>query len=174
MGDTSIIRNWRLISLQLTVCKLYSALIARQIASWAISSSTLSPAQKGFLAYDGCTEHNFLLRSMITNSRRRKRNLLLTWLDLIEAFSSVSHNLLVFMMVRLGLAGSVLQTVRDIYSHASVSIRTGRESYTSSIPQERGVKQGCPLSTILFLYRPRRAFEAPLTVRLVMPWLEAK
>ena len=60
-GDTANIRNWRPISLQLTVYKLYSAMIARRIASWAIGCSAFSAAQKGFLAFDGCAEHNFLL-----------------------------------------------------------------------------------------------------------------
>ena len=64
-GEVSIVRKWRPISLQLTVYKLYSALIARRIASWAITTSAFSPAQKGFLAYDGCAEHNFLLRSKL-------------------------------------------------------------------------------------------------------------
>ena len=54
------------------------------------------------------------------------------------------------LMERLGLSGSVLRVVQDIYSHATVAIRTGRESHTPPIPQLRGVKQGCPLSPILF------------------------
>ena len=149
-GDTANIRNWRPISLQLTVYKLYSAIIARRIASWAIGCSAFSPAQKGFLAFDGCAEHNFLLRSILTDSRRSKNNVLLTWLDLREAFPSVSHELMLLLMGRLGLSGSVLQIVGDIYTNSTMSVRTGKESFTPRIPQKRGVKQGCPLSPILF------------------------
>ena len=101
-GDVAAIRNWRPISLQLTLYKLFSALIARRIASWAISCSAFSDAQKGFLAFDGCAEHNFLLRSIMTDSRRRKRNLLLTWLDLRDAFGSVPQHLMLYLMERLG------------------------------------------------------------------------
>lgn len=86
----------------------------------------------------------------MTDSRRRKRDLLLTWLDLRDAFGSVPHHLMLLLMERLGLSGSVLEVVRDIYSHSTVAVRTGRESYTPAIPQNRGVKQGCPLSPILF------------------------
>eukprot|EP00731_Ephydatia_muelleri_P034311 Em0054g34a len=120
-GDTANIRNWRPISLQLTVYKLYSAIIARRIASWAIECSAFSPAQKGFLAFDGCAEHNFLLRSILTDSRRSKNNVLLTWLDLQEAFPSVSHELMLLVMGRLGLSGSVLQIVSDIYTNSTMS-----------------------------------------------------
>ena len=148
-GEPAEMRNWRPISLQLTIYKLYAAIIARRIASWATATSSF-PAQKGFLAFDACAEHNFLLHSMLTDSRRRRRNLVLTWLDIREAFPSVSHHLMLFMMERLGLSGSVLQVVQNIYSEATVAVRTGRESYTPPIPQQRGVKQGCPLSPILF------------------------
>ncbi|KAL5509857.1 hypothetical protein EMCRGX_G005296 [Ephydatia muelleri] len=123
-GDTATIRNWRPISLQVTIYKLYSALIARRIASWAIATQAFSSAQKGFLAFDGCAEHNFILRSMMTDARRSKRDLLLTWLDLRDAFGG--RHLL------------------------PIHLRTGKDTYTPAIQQNRGVKQGCPLSPILF------------------------
>ena len=149
-GEPSELRNWRPISLQLNIYKLYAAIIARRVGSWATATSSFSSSQKGFLAYDGCSEHNFLLRSMLTDSRRQKRNLVLVWLDIREAFPSVSHNLMLSMMERLGLSGTLLKVVQDVYSDATISVRTGRDSYTASIPQRRGVKQGCPLSPILF------------------------
>ena len=87
---------------------------------------------------------------MMTDSRRHKHNLLLTWLNLREAFSSVSHQLMLSLTKWLGLGGSVLDIVKDIYSHSTIAVRTGRESYTANILQNCGVKQGCPLSPILF------------------------
>ena len=149
-GEPSVLRNWRPICLQLTSYKLYTAIIARRIASWATATSSFSVSQKGFLAYDGCSEHNFLLRSMLTDSRRQKRNLLLTWLDIREAFPSVPHHLMLFLMERLGLSGTTLRVVQDIYTGASMAVRTGKDSYTTNIPQCRGIRQGCPLSPILF------------------------
>eukprot|EP00731_Ephydatia_muelleri_P034291 Em0054g14a len=149
-GEPAELKNWRTVSVQLTVYKLYAAIIAKRIASWATAMSSFSPAQKGFLAYDGCGGvHIFLLRSILGNSRREK-NLLLAWLDIKDAFPSVSHHLMLSFMERVGLSGSVLRVVQDIYSHATVAIRTGRESRTPPIPQRRGVKQGCLLSPILF------------------------
>ncbi|KAL5509875.1 hypothetical protein EMCRGX_G005315 [Ephydatia muelleri] len=59
-GEPSVLRNWRPISLQLTSYKLYTAIIARRVTSWATATTSFSVSQKGFLAYDGCSEHNFL------------------------------------------------------------------------------------------------------------------
>ena len=129
--------------------QLYSATIARRVADWAISSGAILPTQEGFLPYDGCAEHSFIMRSVLNDSRRSKHNLLLAWLDLRDAFGSVSHELMLLMMSRLGLCGKTLDIIADIYDGSTIAIRTGKESYTADIPQQRGVKQGCPLSPLL-------------------------
>ena len=149
-GDPMAVRNWRPICLQKTIYKLYSAAIARRIADWAITAGSILPSQKGFLPYDGCAEHSFVLRSALNDSRRRKRNIVLAWLDLRDAFGSVSHDLLLLMMSRLGLTGKTIDIVTDIHTDATVAIKTGRDSYTANVAQRRGVKQGCPLSPLLF------------------------
>ena len=150
-GDEASMRNWRPICLQKTIYKLYSAFIARRIADCAISSGAFSPAQKGFLPFDGCSEQNFLLRSILTDSRRRKNDLMLTWLDLRDAFGSVPHELLLLMMGRIGLDDTTVDIVRDIYTGSTIAVRTEKASFTPDIPQARGVKQGCTLSPILFI-----------------------
>ena len=163
------IHNWRPISLQLTLYKLYSAIIARRIASWAIETKAVSPAQKGFLTYDGCAQHNFLLRSVMLEARRNKRNLLLAWLDLRDAFGSVPHDLILLMMKRLGLSGSTLDIVKNIYSQSTIAIRTGRDTCTPTIAQNRGVKQGCPTEPNSLQHRVGGAPEAPSHQRSRVP-----
>ncbi|KAL5509979.1 hypothetical protein EMCRGX_G005436 [Ephydatia muelleri] len=53
-------------------------------------------------------------------------------------------------MSRLGLVGKTLTVVADIYRGSTIAIKTGKNSLTPDIPQQRGVKQGCPLSPLLF------------------------
>ena len=131
-GDESSVRNWRPISLQKTIYKLYSALIARRIADWAISNSAFSPAQKGFLPFDGCAEQNFILRSVLTDSRRAKKDLMLAWLDLRDAFGSVPHELLILMMRRLGLDNDTTDIVRDIYSGSTIAMILRWKAFSNS------------------------------------------
>ena len=54
------------------------------------------------------------------------------------------------MMSRLGLCGKTFDIVADIYQGSTIAIKTGKVSFTSDIHQQRGVKQGCPLSPLLF------------------------
>ena len=105
-------------------------------------------SQKGFLPMEGCLEHNHMT-SVLQDSRRRKRPIILTWLDLKDAYGSVPHPTLLTIMGLAGLGGLTLQIVRDFYHQTTTAIRTGKDK-TGPITIQRGVKQGCPLSPILF------------------------
>lgn len=58
------------------------------MANWAIKIGAINMAQKGFLPYRGCFEHNFLLQSCLQDARRRKR-IGVAWLNLQNTFGSV-------------------------------------------------------------------------------------
>ena len=83
------------------------------------------------------------------DAHRRRRFLHLVWFDLRNAFESVPHQLLWFSMERLGLPTEMMQIFQDIYRGSSFRVKT-KDSETKDIPQNRGVKQGCPLSAIIF------------------------
>eukprot|EP00731_Ephydatia_muelleri_P013724 Em0007g1034a len=132
-------------------------------SAWATSKSAFSPSQKCFLAYDGCAEHNFLLRSMLTDSRQKKRDLLLTWLDLREAFPSVSHDLLSLMMERLGLSGGPPLTLSGTYTPTPPSPPTARHP-TRQDPTRRDTTINITLRPLAPPQRPtlrhRRALDS--------------
>jgi len=111
-GEESVITNWRPISLQNTMYKVYAALIARRLASWALEAEAISPSQKGFLPFEGCFEHTFLLQSAMTDARRSNRNLSIVCLDLKDAFGSVPHSTLLNLLQRAGLTGSTITLLK--------------------------------------------------------------
>ena len=148
-GDIGQLDNWKPIALQNTIYNIYATAIAKRVTSWAIDSNTMSPSQKGFLPYEGCLEHGFTLRTILQDARRRKQALSATWLDLKDAYTSVPHATLMRVLKLAGLRGSTLEIIRDIYTDSTTHVRT-KSGLTPSIVCRRGVKQGCPLSPILF------------------------
>ena len=147
--DPSVLDNWRPIALQNTLYKVYAAVVAGRISAWAMEEGIMSTSQKGFLPMEGCLEHNHLMSSVLQDSRRRKRPIVLSWLDLKDAYGLVPHHILFSIMGLAGLNGLTLEVVRDFYHQTTTSIRTGKDR-TGPITIKRGVKQGCPLSPILF------------------------
>ena len=148
-GDEKVPSNWRPISLQNALYKVYAAVWAKRLAVWATEAGTISPSQKGFVPGEGCLEHSFLVRSLMEDARRRRKSLHLVWFDLKNAFGSVPHRLLWFSMESIGLPEDMMSIIKDIYEGSSFVVTSDTEA-TGEIPQERGVKQGCPLSPLLF------------------------
>lgn len=97
-----------------TLFKVYASIIARRLSSWAIDNKILSPSQKGFLPYEGCLEHGFALKSILQDSRRRKREVSVAWLNLKDAFGSVPHPVLLESLRLAGLRGTTLAAIQDI------------------------------------------------------------
>ena len=128
---------------------MYAAIIAKRVAAWATRTDTVSPSLKGFLPFEGCLEHGFTLRSILHNARRRKRPVCATWLDLKDAYSSVPHATLLRVLELAGLDGWTLDAIKDIYSGSTTRVKT-KQAITAPITCNRGIKQGCPLSPILF------------------------
>lgn len=118
-GDDSLPSNWRPISLQPTVYKIFAAVMAKRLASWALAEKKISSAQKGFLPMEGCAEHCFLMESLLCDAKRRKKDVRILWLDLKNAFGSVSHDLLWLMMRRLKVPEAFVDICREIYSGSS-------------------------------------------------------
>jgi hypothetical protein len=50
----------------------------------------------------------------------------------------------------MGFSESLISLIRDIYTDSTMVIRTKKDEETDPIPVHAGVKQGCPVSPILF------------------------
>ena len=70
-------------------------------------------------------------------------------MDLENAFGLVPTDHLLGSMDELGLTGFTLEVVHDIYTDLTMGMKVGKE-HTDTVKCRRGVKQGCPLSPILF------------------------
>ena len=105
--------------------------------------------QKGFVPGEGCLEHSFLVRSVMEDARRRHLQLHVVWFDLRNAFGSVPHNLIWHSMRKLRAPDNLVSILMDIYDGSTFTIQSA-EWATGAIPLQRGVKQGCPISPLLF------------------------
>uniref|UniRef100_A0A914X2I6 Reverse transcriptase domain-containing protein n=1 Tax=Plectus sambesii TaxID=2011161 RepID=A0A914X2I6_9BILA len=148
-GDRDDVTNWRPIALSNTIGKIYSSVMAARLTQWMIANNRISPAQKGFMPYEGCLEHNFVLQTCIQDARRSGRPGTVAWLDLKNAFGSVPHSTILRCMQWTGLSADSIEVVQRLYDGCVTNVRT-MDGLTDDIPILSGVKQGCPLSPIVF------------------------
>ena len=69
--------------------------------------------------------------------------------DFQRAFDSVSHEFLFICLNQLGLPGSIQNLIKAIYGNSFSQVIVNGH-LTAKFPLRRGVRQGCPLSMLLF------------------------
>ncbi|KAJ8335374.1 hypothetical protein SKAU_G00387160 [Synaphobranchus kaupii] len=91
-----------------------------------------------------------LVRDAISWARDRKLPLMLVGLDQEKAFDRVSHEFLWRVLVRVGFGPRFIRWVRILYT--GVGSRVNMNGHLSALVlQEAGVRQGCPLSPLLYV-----------------------
>ena len=82
----------------------------------------------------------------------------MAFLDLVKAFDTISsHDLFVKGLMRLGVPTQFIKVVEDLYNVAITTFATANGE-TRQIKINQGVKQGDPLSPILFNVCPDPMF----------------
>ena len=109
----------------------------------------LDERQKGFLPVDGCFENVQILKEVIKQQRKKRREYNLAFKDLAKAFDTVSYKSIEKGLRRKGVPAVVRETVMEMYKKATTRVTVGGKT-TRRIKINSGVKQGCPLSPLLF------------------------
>ena len=86
-----------------------------------------SSIQKGGLPeISGCLEHTAILSQLIREAKADKKNLVITWLDVANAYESIPHNLIQTALQRAHVPEDVCDLVKDYYSKARIRFTTNR------------------------------------------------
>uniref|UniRef100_H3GYD4 Reverse transcriptase domain-containing protein n=1 Tax=Phytophthora ramorum TaxID=164328 RepID=H3GYD4_PHYRM len=150
-GDPGDPENWRPICLQTAIYKLYSGLLATRLSRFLENNNLLPMAQKGFRAFNGCHEHNFVATTLLDQTRRLHRRLYEVWYDLRNAFGSVNQDMLWYVLRLLGVEPDFIARCDDIYDESCFVVGNASDGATEPVWQKVGVYQGCPLSPLLFI-----------------------
>jgi hypothetical protein len=149
-GDRDEIGNWRPISITNCMYRIFTCLMARAFQAINSKVHIYSDCQKGFIKKtNGCSEHGILLNELLYDAHRNKEGLVVTAIDFTNAFGSVPHELIMSVMRQRNFPEWTRKIVQDMYNGATSMIEM-RGERTAKIGWRRGVKQGCPLSPLLF------------------------
>ena len=92
-GDANLPKNFRPITLTSVIGKLFHRILSLCLEEFVLSNKLLdSSVQNSFLyGINGTMEHIFSIDSLLTNARSFKKVIVISFLDLKNAFGSVCH-----------------------------------------------------------------------------------
>ena len=149
-GATTV-EKYRTISLLNVEGKLYFAMKADRLLNFTLANQYIDTSvQKGGIPkVSGCLEHTAILSHLIKEAKERKKNLVITWLDIANAYGSIPHSLILTALHRAHVPEEVCELVKTYY--ADVRIRFTTADFTTEWQQlEKGIITGCTMSVILF------------------------
>jgi Reverse transcriptase (RNA-dependent DNA polymerase) len=111
--------------------------------------------QKAFCNVDGTAENLLLLKAILDDSKRERRELHVVSVDIRKAFDSLSHSSIIETITGLGCPRPFVEYVKWVYDHATTNLHYGGHSQRAKV--QNGVLQGDPLSPVVFNYLIDRA-----------------
>jgi hypothetical protein len=150
-GDRGVLANWRPLSISDSMYRIFTGMIARSWQKINVGNKIFSDSQKGFIkGCNGCTEHAVILNELFHDARREDNSLIVTAIDFTNAFGSVPHDLIMSTLRQRGFPAWMQDIIEDIYTGGTTSIEVKGRTKVQSVNLEKGVRQGCPLSPLIF------------------------
>lgn len=142
------LENWRPISLLNTDYKMATKAIANRLAK--VLPDIIKQSQACSVRGRSIHHHLILIRDLISFSNQTKRPLYVLSFDQRKAFDRVSWDFLFATLRRFGFSEDFISIIQTLYSDISSSFSINGE-LTLYVTLLRGVRQGCPLSLLLYI-----------------------
>jgi hypothetical protein len=157
--------DFRPIALTNTIGKIFFSVFSKRLERFMHENAFTSFTQKGFKAgTPGCLEHSFAMFEALLDAKHEQRQIVVTWLDLCNAYGSVKHNLIQFALHWYHVPEPLCQLLLRYYDSLHACIKTKKWT-TTPFQFNIGLFQGCVISCVLFscVFQLLLDFLKPLT-----------
>lgn len=143
-GPPTIASNYRGIAIGNSIYKLYASIINSRLAEYVEVNNLLPDTQNGFRAKRSTMDNVYVLNYAIQAALAKGRKLFCAFIDFKAAFDMISRSKLFKKLRKMNIPEYLVAAIEDIYAVTPYNI-CGKTVWT-----DRGLKQGCPLSPLLF------------------------
>ena len=94
--------------------KIYSSLTERRISKYYETLFLLTDEQNGFRRGRSCSEHIFILTSLINNRLQLGLDTYIALIDMKLAFDSINRDLLMYRLLEINIDGKIYNAIKAI------------------------------------------------------------
>ena len=141
--------KYRTISLISHASKVLLEIIRQRLQYYL--TAEIAEEQFGFTTGKGTTEAILVVRNMIQKVAKKQDDdkIWFLFIDYSKAFDSVYHDAIWNTLKEFGVPNHLIWLLKGLYDHAKGIVRVDNE-HTEEFPFEKGVRQGCLVSPLLF------------------------
>ena len=150
-GPTASAENYRMIAVSGTFYRLYANILRSIIQDWCGQHGKIPDTQFGFFPGRSTLQPLFILRHLkhaAQTVQQGSSRLFTAFIDFKQAYDSVPREMLWDHLSRCHMPQHFVSILKDLY-HADVYTLLDGDK-TAKVQPTYGVKQGCPLSPLLF------------------------
>ncbi|KAH6594435.1 hypothetical protein BASA50_006682 [Batrachochytrium salamandrivorans] len=129
--------------------KLVCKVLQMRIERFVETNNLLSYKQAGFRKREECVGQVVSLVDIIQRRQNAGINTHVLFIDIRKAFDTVPVGALLWKLQNMGFPHRTLAFLKALYTSSSARARAG-SLLSDPFPVQRGVRQGCPLSGLLF------------------------
>ena len=130
--------------------KIFGSVLRDRLTEFAGRNGLMKEEQSGFCRGRQLEENLVILSLEIEKAKRRKGQLYVAGVDLRKAFDMVDRRFLVGYLTEVGFAEEWVGCISKIYAEERIVLYLGEENI-GSIKRNRGIRQGCKASPLLFI-----------------------
>ena len=148
-GDNSDPNNFRGITLNNSISKLYTLLLNDRLTDFCENNKVISDNQIGFRRNFRTSDHVFTLKTLIDQAFSSEKKLYTCFVDFRKAYDTVWRDGLILKMLSNGVSNRFCDIIQAMYQNlqSSVQLPCG---ISMPFQSKVGLKQGCNLSPMLF------------------------
>ena len=143
-GSKTNAENYRGIAIGNAIYKLYANIVNSRLENFIESQNILPDTQNGFRKLRSTTDNIYILNHIINSKLHNGKKIYAFFVDFKSAFDTIDRSLLFKKLEKLNVPEYIIGAIKDLYRRTPFKVQD-RRFYT-----ERGLKQGCPLSPLLF------------------------
>ena len=147
-GDSDAAKNYRGISLVYLLSKVLDLILGNRFMKWF--KKLCNDAQTAYQDGKSSADHVFFLRCLVQQAIRFKLKIFMIAADFDGAFDRISRSLLIRKLIRFGAGTVFVACIASIYMFTDNVIFRNKEYVTYELLS--GIKQGLPLSPLLFIF----------------------